>query len=314
VEDKVFDSVDWVTAMNYDVSAQDHSSYASAVQCYDYWQSRGLPLSQLVVGMPFFSQPSQEPFSELVGKGCNSNNDQFGGETFNGRGTCAAKTQLAFDRKAGGIMMWQLTQDASGADSLLSAIDTVVQDRDSITEPVAAQAKPNQDASMMMIAFIGGLVAVVLMLSAVIFAVYRHRMKRNSQPAVVNEKGFAAAEEAIKTKDDAVAPKPTHGGVPIMPKIPHYQQKQNSSQTTQSVIGAPAPAKPTLLPQSKLGQVRTLTAKYAYTAADSTELTFQVGDKLVILEDTTSAGDGWFLAHQAGTPASRGLVPANHLG
>jgi GH18 family chitinase len=44
---------------------------------------------------------------------------------YNGAATIKAKTTLAL-RKAGGVMIWQLLQDATGSYSLLTAIDSLV--------------------------------------------------------------------------------------------------------------------------------------------------------------------------------------------
>src|SRR6185295_3853385 len=59
ISSTVFSSVDWLNLMNYDNNNYQHSTYSSAVSCLDYWiNTRGLPASKAVQGVPFYSRPS----------------------------------------------------------------------------------------------------------------------------------------------------------------------------------------------------------------------------------------------------------------
>jgi GH18 family chitinase len=132
----VFGYVDFLNLMAYDANNFDHSTYAYATQSINYWKGRGLPAAKLSLGVPFYGRPSWESFAQLVARGADPYADVFSGVGYNGITTIKSKTNLAFDQGSG-IMIWELSQDATGANSLLTAIDQVVQQRGT-----AAQAVP----------------------------------------------------------------------------------------------------------------------------------------------------------------------------
>lgn len=132
---------DWINIMAYDAcgptwgSPGQHSSYAMAQTALNYWKGRGLAKSKAVLGVPFYgyefgtSSPSQYgvPFSWV---GANRiaavYDDQVattGGNTvyYNGISTIQDKTSLAMV-EGGGIMIWELSLDATGNNSLLKNI------------------------------------------------------------------------------------------------------------------------------------------------------------------------------------------------
>jgi len=127
----VFSSVDFLNIMVYDGgSGADHSPYSYAVSSLDYWlNTRGLPPSKAVLGVPFYARPSWKSYRQLLSEGASPNSDTYNGDYYNGIPTIQAKTNLAFDRGIGGMMMWELSQDAVGANSLLTAIKQVVDQR-----------------------------------------------------------------------------------------------------------------------------------------------------------------------------------------
>jgi chitinase len=126
----VFNAVDFLNIMVYDGgSGADHSPYSYAISSLNYWQGRGLPASKTVLGVPFYARPSWKSFATLVAEGANPNSDTYNGDYFNGISTIKQKTNLAFDRGLGGMMIWELSQDATGSNSLLSAIKQVVDER-----------------------------------------------------------------------------------------------------------------------------------------------------------------------------------------
>jgi len=130
VQAGVFNAVDFLNIMVYDGDGgAGHSPYSYAVSSLDYWANRGLPASKAVLGVPFYARPSWKSFAQLVNEGANPNNDTYNGDYFNGLNTIRQKTNLAFDRGIGGMMMWELSQDATGANSLLSAIKQVKDQR-----------------------------------------------------------------------------------------------------------------------------------------------------------------------------------------
>ncbi|WP_375418906.1 glycosyl hydrolase family 18 protein [uncultured Hymenobacter sp.] len=130
IQPGVFADVDFLNIMAYDDSPPAHSTYAGAAQTLAYWQGLGLPASKTVLGLPFYgrSTSSEEPYAALVARGANSSADLFEGVGYNGLTTTRLKTNLALDQ-ASGVMIWELTQDAPGANSLLRAIAEVVRQR-----------------------------------------------------------------------------------------------------------------------------------------------------------------------------------------
>ncbi|RPD45251.1 carbohydrate-binding protein [Hymenobacter sediminis] len=134
--DRALAALDFVNVMAYDDTPPAHSTYQLASQSLGYWRGRGLPASKLVLGVPFYGQAGGETFASLVARGADPNADLFQGIGYNGITTIKSKTNLAFDQGSG-IMIWQLAGDATGANSLLTAINQVVQQRNPASSGVA---------------------------------------------------------------------------------------------------------------------------------------------------------------------------------
>jgi GH18 family chitinase/chitodextrinase len=136
-----FQYFDFVNIMAYDAtgpwdpsSPGQHSSYAYAQSAITYWQGRGLPVAKTILGVPFYGygfgaafRGDEYAYSEIVNTYSGSENQDQVGNTiyYNGIPTIKAKTTLALQRGAG-VMIWQLSSDATGAKSLLLAIDQVI--------------------------------------------------------------------------------------------------------------------------------------------------------------------------------------------
>lgn len=127
----VFDCVDFLNIMAYDAPAPAHSTYADAAQTLAYWQGRGLPVSKTVLGVPFYGQPGGVAYTALLAQGANPMADLLAGVGYNGLATIKSKTALALDQ-ASGIMIWELTQDAAGPNSLLTAISQEIRRRPNV--------------------------------------------------------------------------------------------------------------------------------------------------------------------------------------
>jgi len=135
-------SFDFVNIMSYDAVGPgwgtvgtEHSPYSLAQSNIATWQSRGLSKDKLVLGVPFYGYgfngyAASYGFADIV--------NQFGAAaaqgdligtlcascgyiTYNGIPTIKAKTRLAM-QQGSGVMIWELSQDATGANSLLAAI------------------------------------------------------------------------------------------------------------------------------------------------------------------------------------------------
>ncbi|ESQ86363.1 hypothetical protein AEAC466_03955 [Asticcacaulis sp. AC466] len=134
---------DYVNIMSYDgvgpswgTAGQEHSSLAMARRDIAVWQARGVTKAQLVLGVPFYGHAfgtyangmldykgllatygDTVAANDIIGKPC-SGCDYV---TYNGRPTIRAKAELA--RQVGaGVMIWELTGDQPGPNSLLDAL------------------------------------------------------------------------------------------------------------------------------------------------------------------------------------------------
>ncbi len=134
VSDETFSLFDFLNVMAYDneASPESHSTYAFAQECLDFFHiDRGIAKDRLVLGVPFYGRGyhedgsldwnSYEPFSEIVNAdNQNYHADVYNGVAYNGADTMRKKCTLAKDY--GGIMIWEISQDALGEYSLLSVI------------------------------------------------------------------------------------------------------------------------------------------------------------------------------------------------
>jgi chitinase len=125
IQPSVLAAVDFLNIMAYDDPAPAHATYAAAEQTLAYWKSRGLPASKAVLGLPFYGQPGGVAYSALLGRGASPEADLHNGVGYNGRPTIERKVSLAIEQ-ASGIMIWEITQDAKGTNSLLKAISRVL--------------------------------------------------------------------------------------------------------------------------------------------------------------------------------------------
>ncbi len=125
IQPAVFGYVDFLNIMLYDGGAP-HANYTWTIDNVNEWKSRGLPAAKAVVGVPFYSRPNYYSFAQLVARDpANANRDcatvNGGQQCYNGLLTIRRKTEWA-TANAGGIMNWELSQDSTGATSLVSAI------------------------------------------------------------------------------------------------------------------------------------------------------------------------------------------------
>lgn len=135
-------SFDWVNMMIYDLTGPwdpsnpgQHSPYSWAVSCVQYWKNQNVPAQKLTLGVPFYGYDfGATPVSSFTYRGIVNQNpanaylDQTAMKYWNGIPTIQAKTHLALN-EVGGIMIWELGEDAFGGNkqySLLKAIDDVI--------------------------------------------------------------------------------------------------------------------------------------------------------------------------------------------
>jgi len=122
--------LDFINLMAYDGPSDDHSSYAMAERSIASWLARGIHPDKLVLGVPFYGRPGNATYRTLlVSDPAAASGDRilFKGveQNYNGPATIRCKTELAL-QLVGGIMIWELSQDARGSDSLLRVIGETV--------------------------------------------------------------------------------------------------------------------------------------------------------------------------------------------
>lgn len=118
---EVFSYVDFLNLMAYDKNNGDHSPYSYAETSIAYWSGRGLAKEKLVLGVPYYARPSWAAYKTKVDQNpANACRDTDGTDYWNGIPIIRQKAQLA--RNYGGVMIWELSQDTQGADSLLTAM------------------------------------------------------------------------------------------------------------------------------------------------------------------------------------------------
>ncbi len=123
-------ALDFIHLMAYDDNGK-HSTFEYAQSQLDKLIAEGIPASKICLGVPFYGRDVKsrdaQTYSELVARhkpGPDIN--EFGGTYFNGINLIQQKTKLALDRKAAGIMIWEIGQDTRDETSLLKAIRTTV--------------------------------------------------------------------------------------------------------------------------------------------------------------------------------------------
>lgn len=139
----VFPEIDYLNLMVYDRGKPHHATYDYAVAAIDYWTGRGCPPGKIMLGVPFYSRSATAEslaYRHLRGLGAYADADSFTTSDnhlhgYNGRPTLRAKVALARERAVRGIMIWEISQDTRGDDSLLTALRQAI---DNAPEPVAA--------------------------------------------------------------------------------------------------------------------------------------------------------------------------------
>jgi len=121
---ETFPLFDFINVMAYD--GPEHGTMQQFNDALDYWLGRGLPPEKIVMGLPFYSRPSEAPYRKIVEadpQAAYQDTVEWNGvaNVYNGIPTIQAKTRIAQER-AGGVMFWTLDHDALGDLSLLKAI------------------------------------------------------------------------------------------------------------------------------------------------------------------------------------------------
>lgn len=127
--DAVLKAVDRIHVMAYDGGdGERHSTYEFAVNCANYWRTtRHVDPNKIILGVPFYARPSWAAYGDIVKESKDAQNQdhttyQGMDVYYNGLSTMKKKAVYAKEH-LGGIMIWELTQDAENdEDSLLKEI------------------------------------------------------------------------------------------------------------------------------------------------------------------------------------------------
>ena len=134
VSPDTFELFDFLNVMAYDNDGDEssHCDMDFTNECLKYFNvQKKVPKDKLVLGVPFYGRGytadgkldwnSYVPFAELIELDKeNYNRDLYGDVAYNGAVTMAEKCDIA--KNYGGIMIWELSQDAAGEYSLLALI------------------------------------------------------------------------------------------------------------------------------------------------------------------------------------------------
>lgn len=135
LRDDAIAAFDFINIMAYDLTGPwdpdrpgQHSSYDFAEDCIQFWRNQGVPSGKINLGLPFYGYNFSDlenvysvHFKQMVALDPTfANIDRLGEIYYNGRQLIQLKTELA-RQEAGGIMFWELGQDAFNEHSLLQA-------------------------------------------------------------------------------------------------------------------------------------------------------------------------------------------------
>ncbi len=127
-------AVDHVNVMSYDHQGR-HSTFEAARKDIEALQRGGAPAAKLVLGIPFYGRGVKDAqrvltYREILAKfQPKDDTDEIEGLYFNGPAMVRRKTGFALDVGLGGIMVWEVGQDATGDRSLLRVIQSVVEQK-----------------------------------------------------------------------------------------------------------------------------------------------------------------------------------------
>jgi chitinase len=132
IRGSVIEDVDFLNVMAYDDGYRQpgvhHSTYDFAWAAMRYWlNDRGASPSKVILGVPFYGRSLKDrhsrTFKSILARDCNAPGKDVSGEFgYNGFATLRDKALRLAHNLGGGVMIWQIAQDAPGTTSLLNAI------------------------------------------------------------------------------------------------------------------------------------------------------------------------------------------------
>ena len=121
---------DFINVMAYDMGVKDHSPLWAVPMSAQYWKNRGLPKEKIVMGVPLYGKPSWIQYRHLVDMDPeNAYRDYVKTEPteswYNGMNTLREKTIMSY-QLCGGIMMFDVNEDATGEYSVVNMMDETI--------------------------------------------------------------------------------------------------------------------------------------------------------------------------------------------
>jgi GH18 family chitinase len=152
IDASVFPLVDIVYIMAYDFpvyhtgAGAQHSSLTNAQGSMEAWNTKGVPYSKMILGVPFYGKSSDRTgvdqlYSVLSASNpataFTADNMNYGGKTYyyNGKPTLESKVTMALGKGSQGIMIWDVAQDRKDQYSLLSVLKTKVDATCPVAQP-----------------------------------------------------------------------------------------------------------------------------------------------------------------------------------
>ena len=123
---KALSVIDHVQIMAYDYDGK-HSTYEQVEGDLRKLINAGMPAKKIILGLPFYGRDIESrkamSYADVVAKHAPDRDvNQVGQVYFNGPRMMEQKVELAIRSKLGGVMVWELGQDAAGEHALLSII------------------------------------------------------------------------------------------------------------------------------------------------------------------------------------------------
>ena len=119
-------AVDGVQVMAYDHD-KEHSTFDGAIKDVRTLLDAGIPAKKIILGLPFYGRDIKTRDAETYGAIAARHHpeptvDQVVNVYFNGISTITRKVKYAVQTRLGGVMIWEIGQDATGENSLLKAV------------------------------------------------------------------------------------------------------------------------------------------------------------------------------------------------
>lgn len=121
-----YEAVDRVHLMSYDHGFPQATMEKSQADV-ERLLAAGCPREKILLGIPFYGRArggDARTYAEIaLDQTLSDSTDEVAGFAFNGPRTVAEKVRYATRERLGGVMIWEIGQDASGSTSLIGAIE-----------------------------------------------------------------------------------------------------------------------------------------------------------------------------------------------